>query len=259
MRRTSTLILLLLALSLGLFIWLRERHQLSTTESREALQQVLRFDPADAVALRWTYRDESLAVQRRDDQWWLEKPFEDRANPQLIHRILQLASELTIIETLGSRELRGSESGLGSRVIELEIDLADGSTLKVEVGQAGPYTETTYLRFAPYADGKEIVALADGNLRDPLRTPATDWRDPTLLDFEPAEVIAFGDNLNDLELLERAGLGVAMGNAHPRLRAAADVVIGRHDTDAIAEFLESLTLTDRSLAQRMPVASERAS
>ena len=189
MRHTSTLILLLLVIGLGLYVWLRERHELSTTETREALEQVLRFDPGEAVALRWNYRDESLSVQRRGDQWWLLQPYSDRANPELIEGILQVASQLTIIETMGGGELRGSESGLGSRVIELEIDLADGTTLSVDVGQAGPYSETIYLRFDPFGDGREIIALADGNLRDPLRTPATDWRDPTLLDFEPAEVI----------------------------------------------------------------------
>lgn len=189
MRQTSTLILLLLVTALGLYIWLRERHELTTTETREALQQVLRFDPDQAVALRWTYRDESVAVERRGDQWWLLDPLEDRANPDAVLRVLQLASSLTIIETMGTRELRGSDTGLGSRVIGLEIDLADGTTLDVEVGQAGPFTESTYLRFDPHSDGNEMVALADGNLRDPLRIPVDDWRDPTLLDFEPAEVI----------------------------------------------------------------------
>lgn len=53
----------------------------------------------------------------------------------------------------------------------------------------------------------------------------------------PERVMAFGDNLNDLELVERAGLGVAMGNAHPALVAAADLTIGPHDSDAIAELL----------------------
>lgn len=53
----------------------------------------------------------------------------------------------------------------------------------------------------------------------------------------PAEIIAFGDERNDLELVERCGLGVAMANAHEALKAVADVVIGHHDSDAIYEFL----------------------
>jgi hypothetical protein len=53
----------------------------------------------------------------------------------------------------------------------------------------------------------------------------------------PADVVAFGDGLNDLELVRDAGLGVAMGNAHPAVKAAARAVIGPHDEDAIARFL----------------------
>ncbi len=55
--------------------------------------------------------------------------------------------------------------------------------------------------------------------------------------IEPNDAVAFGDGLNDIELLEASGLGVAMGNAHPRVRECADVVIGPNDTDAIAAFL----------------------
>ncbi len=58
--------------------------------------------------------------------------------------------------------------------------------------------------------------------------------------WDPSEVVAFGDGLNDLELLEAAGLGVAMGNAHPEVRARADRVIGHHDTDALGLALAKI-------------------
>ena len=58
--------------------------------------------------------------------------------------------------------------------------------------------------------------------------------------LEPAEVVAFGDGLNDLEMLAAAGLGVAMGNAHPEVRAQADRVIGDHDTDALGQALAEI-------------------
>lgn len=50
-------------------------------------------------------------------------------------------------------------------------------------------------------------------------------------------VMAFGDGKNDIELLRDAGLGVAMENGDADALEVADRVIGRHDTDAIAEFL----------------------
>lgn len=52
------------------------------------------------------------------------------------------------------------------------------------------------------------------------------------------EVIAFGDNYNDLELIETAGIGVAMGNAVDALKAVADRITSSNDEDGIAEILK---------------------
>jgi len=59
----------------------------------------------------------------------------------------------------------------------------------------------------------------------------------------PAEVIAFGDNVNDLEMLEFAGLGVCMANGTSEARLAADRVAPSNDEDGIAVVLEELELT----------------
>lgn len=54
----------------------------------------------------------------------------------------------------------------------------------------------------------------------------------------PGEAVAFGDMPNDLPMLEWAGLGVAMANAHPLVLAAADEVTGSNDEDGVAQVLE---------------------
>ena len=53
-----------------------------------------------------------------------------------------------------------------------------------------------------------------------------------------AEIVAFGDDAPDIGMLRLCGLGVAMGNAIPAVKVAADVVIGTNDEDGIAEWLE---------------------
>jgi len=52
------------------------------------------------------------------------------------------------------------------------------------------------------------------------------------------ETIAVGDNLNDLEMLRAAGLGIAVANAHDRLKAVADVVLSRSAGDGAIEEIE---------------------
>ncbi|SHK78248.1 hypothetical protein SAMN05443637_1121 [Pseudonocardia thermophila] len=52
------------------------------------------------------------------------------------------------------------------------------------------------------------------------------------------DVIAFGDMPNDLEMLQWAGHGVAMANAHPALRAVADEITASNAEDGVALVLE---------------------
>jgi Cof subfamily protein (haloacid dehalogenase superfamily) len=51
------------------------------------------------------------------------------------------------------------------------------------------------------------------------------------------DVIAFGDNYNDISMLEAAGTGVAMGNADDAVKARANVVIGDNTQDSIAQYI----------------------
>jgi Cof subfamily protein (haloacid dehalogenase superfamily) len=53
-----------------------------------------------------------------------------------------------------------------------------------------------------------------------------------------AEVVAFGDMLNDIPMLTWAGHGVAVANAHPDVIDVADEVTGSNDDDGVAAWLE---------------------
>ena len=61
---------------------------------------------------------------------------------------------------------------------------------------------------------------------------------------KPEEIVAIGDGINDLAMVKNAGLGVAMGNAHPDLLKCAAKVIGPNAEDGLAVFLEELIAAD---------------
>ena len=58
--------------------------------------------------------------------------------------------------------------------------------------------------------------------------------------FTPERTIAFGDGENDLELLDWAGFGIAVGNADDSLKARADWICPSAEEEGVAQVLEAL-------------------
>jgi Cof subfamily protein (haloacid dehalogenase superfamily) len=87
-------------------------------------------------------------------------------------------------------------------------------------------SEPTYLEVLPRAvsKGRALTMLAG------------------LLGIGLEEVIAIGDNLNDLEMIRAAGLGVAVENAHPQLKEHAQYIAKSHLDHAVAEVIEKFCL-----------------
>lgn len=55
-------------------------------------------------------------------------------------------------------------------------------------------------------------------------------------------LMAVGDGSNDLQMVSNAGLGIAMGNAVPSVKAAAAVVVSSNDEGGIVEAFERFVL-----------------
>ncbi len=55
-----------------------------------------------------------------------------------------------------------------------------------------------------------------------------------------SEICAVGDDVNDIPMIRAAGLGVAMENAQPSVKEAADRIAPSHDHDGVAQVVEWL-------------------
>ena len=58
------------------------------------------------------------------------------------------------------------------------------------------------------------------------------------LKLDPSEIVAMGDNYNDIEMIKFAGMGVAMGNAPDDIKAIADFVTDTNNDDGVRKALE---------------------
>jgi hypothetical protein len=59
------------------------------------------------------------------------------------------------------------------------------------------------------------------------------------LGFAREQTVAFGDGENDIELVQWAGYGVAVANAHDRVLGAADLVCPAEEDEGVAQVIEA--------------------
>lgn len=57
------------------------------------------------------------------------------------------------------------------------------------------------------------------------------------LNLDRDQVMAFGDQENDMGMIDKAGFGVAMGNALDKVKEIADAIAPPHHEDGVAQFL----------------------
>jgi Cof subfamily protein (haloacid dehalogenase superfamily) len=90
------------------------------------------------------------------------------------------------------------------------------------------------------------VEGSDGTLGLILNRYATKWNAiKTLAEhwgIAVDQIAAFGDDMNDIKMLQNCGVGVVVANALEEAKAAADVVCASNDEDGVAMWLEGNVL-----------------
>ncbi len=65
-----------------------------------------------------------------------------------------------------------------------------------------------------------------------------------ILGIKDEEIVAIGDNINDKEMIEKAGLGIVMGNSAPYMKEFADVVVNDNNNDGVSDAIENYILKE---------------
>ena len=62
------------------------------------------------------------------------------------------------------------------------------------------------------------------------------------LNISKEEVVTIGDNINDREMIENAGLGIVMGNSNPFMKGVGDLIVTDNNSDGVSEAIEKYIL-----------------
>lgn len=109
--------------------------------------------------------------------------------------------------------------------------------LQEEIHRALGDAVQTFVQKSPSYAGFSCEVLRGGaNKWSAVRRLARDWG------IADEEIVAIGDDMNDIPMIRGAGLGVAMGHAPDEVRKVADLVTGDHDQDGVTDAIERIML-----------------
>lgn len=94
--------------------------------------------------------------------------------------------------------------------------------------------KSTYMIMA--IDGLAMIMQKDATKSNAVIALAERWG------VAKSEIVAFGDDLNDIDMLNYAGMSVAMSNALVEVKAVAEFVCDTNDNDGVAKWLEENVL-----------------
>lgn len=95
------------------------------------------------------------------------------------------------------------------------------------------FAQFDFVRWHPF--GVDIIPKGNSKARGLLKMADA-------AQITPENIIVFGDGNNDLEMIQAAGIGVAMANGQEHVRAAADIVTDSNDDNGIFNALRKIEL-----------------
>jgi len=155
------------------------------------------------------YAGNEIITEMPDDQYVKEESRINKMNIQQVDNLL---------DHLDAHPTKLLMTGDPADMIKAEEELAEIMGGKMEVFRSAPF----FLELVPNGIDKAQSLL----------------RLLGKLNLTPADMMAFGDGYNDLSMLRLAGMGVAMENAAPEVRADADYVTLSNEEDGVAAALE---------------------
>lgn len=136
----------------------------------------------------------------------------------------------------------------------LELEELDGSERKSEVAVRRNF-DIAAAREILLNEGVSSIELVDTGFAVHIKTAEVNKgtglkQVAALMGEDPRNFAAIGDSANDIEMIQAAGLGIAVGNAHPDLKKAADHVTAGSYGKGAREALEFIHQTDHNRYKR---------
>jgi hypothetical protein len=193
-------------------------------------------------------RDTALRVLQHTKTWrdTASVVFDRQKTNQVMLESIRWDDSLRSAYYARNREFLGESSPLENCLTEdpIQIMFAGAVAPMLEIEEAlrnSPFATEIVMAVTRYAE-KDFSMIDVIHPRVTKGATLAEWA--AIRNVSSAEILAVGDNHNDLEMLSFAGIPVVMGNGVPELRARGWHITASNDDDGVAEAIHLFALRE---------------
>ncbi|HHQ49450.1 MAG TPA: DUF4340 domain-containing protein [Acidobacteria bacterium] len=184
MKSSRLLILAVLVIALGAWIYFVERKMPTTEEARQQADKVLpKLDRDQVTGLKITNPHGTFQLEKKDGSWRLVKPIEGPADQGAVGALLGQLVNLKAERTFGKGEVDPKAYGLDKPPMRVVLTTKDGTRFTLDVGEK---TALGSNRAVTRGDGK--ILLCAGWFANDLGKDLDAWRSHSVADVSPSKV-----------------------------------------------------------------------
>src|SRR6185295_11896156 len=200
MRFRSTIILVLLLLGLGAYVYWVEYPKAQEEAKKKTLVE---FKADDATGVSLVYADREITLSKVGDDWRLTKPLDSLADTTTVKNLINAIAECEVKKELTETSADLSQYGLDKPLVTVTVKLKDKELPAILVGKNTPIGASTYVQ---RADDKKVV-LTNSAFHAGMDKKVNDLRDKTIVTFNDDDVqkIQLRGEEKDVELVRKDG------------------------------------------------------
>jgi hypothetical protein len=199
--RATIALFLATLLAVGGLVYLRTAVD-PTRTSAEKRRYAAVFEPGEITEIGLVRGNETIRLRRTDGGWRVTEPVEDRADPELVDRLLLAARFLDVRDREAAKDPAAvPESGLATPRVRL--DLRGARDVRLDLGGPTALPGEIFARVA----GQPFVLRVPDTILEVTGVPAESFRDPRLTELSADDIEKFTVQRADGELTVRLERG----------------------------------------------------
>jgi len=199
--RATIALFLATLLAVGGLVYLRTAID-PTRAAAEKRRYAAVFEPGEVTEIALVRGNETIRLRRTDGGWRVTAPVEDRADPELVDRLLLAARFLEVRDREAAKDPASvPESGLAAPRVRL--DLRGTADVRLDLGGPTALPGEIFARVA----GQPFVLRVSDSILEVTGQPAESFRDPRLTELAADDIEKFTVQRADGELTVRLERG----------------------------------------------------